>query len=142
MQGGNANINEERAAPYGAFFIASVSTRKIEALRNDHERSIIMNETLKVKRASGGTGWADAMFRYQADSASYAKEIIKRVIRKCNMELEELRIYISDTGFVLIKEKEIILNMSYQMVEAFRCEGVFAFDAYIENQLKIRQPQS
>lgn len=95
-----------------------------------------MNVELKAKRVSGGTSWADAMFRGQADSSSYASEMIKRVIRKSNMDSEKINFYYSETEFVLIKENTIILKMSYHMVEAFRCEGIHAFEEYIESHLK------
>lgn len=95
-----------------------------------------MKKTLKAKRVTGGTGWADAIFRGQADSGSYANEIIKRVIRKSNLESEGFKTYLSETEIVLVKENEIILKMSFHMVEAFRCEGVFCFETYIESQIK------
>lgn len=94
-----------------------------------------MSTNVKEKRMHGGTGWADAIFRYQADSASYAGEMIKRIIRRCKLEAEGYRTYFSESDFILIKNKDIILHMSFNMVEAFRCEDVFAFEKYVENQI-------
>lgn len=95
-----------------------------------------MSTDLRRKRVQGGIGWADAMFRGQANSPTYAEEMINRVLRRLKLEAEDYQIYFSESGFILIKGKEIILKMSYNMVEALRCEDVFAFEKYIEDQIK------
>ncbi len=95
-----------------------------------------MSTNLKETRVHGGTGWADAMFRFQADSASYAEEMIRRVIKRLKLEGEGYEVYSSSSGFLLVKNNDMILKMYYNMVEAFRREEVFAFERYIENQIK------
>ena len=94
-----------------------------------------MSTNLKENREHGGTGWADAIFRYQADSTSYAEEMIRRVIKRLKLEAEGYQTYYSESEFLLVKNNVIILKMTYNMVEAFRCEEVFAFEKYIENQI-------
>jgi len=101
-----------------------------------------MSTNLKGKRVHGGTGWADAMFRYQSDSVSYANEMIKRVIRRRKLETEDYQTYFSETDFIVMKKENIVLRMSYPMVEAFRCEGVFAFEEYIESKIKLSRESS
>jgi hypothetical protein len=119
----------------GRFLLPLFTTREIE-VKTTMKGDFIMNTNLKEKRVHGGTGWADAIFRYQADSASYAEEMIRRVIRRLKLETEGYQTYSSESGFLLVKNNDIILKMSYNMVEAFRCEEVFAFEKYIENQIK------
>ncbi len=94
-----------------------------------------MKEQARTGRVNGGNGWADSIFRAQADSKSYAKKLIQHVIRKCNLESESYDTYLADTELVLLKEQEIVVKMSYDRVEALRSEGVHAFESEIENLL-------
>lgn len=82
-----------------------------------------------------GSGWADAIFRYQSDNAKYAEEMIMRVIRKMIMNVADFHIYFSEADFLLLKKENCQLKMSYQLVEALRCEDVFAYEKYVEDHL-------
>ncbi len=95
-----------------------------------------MSTNLKGKRVQGGTGWADAIFRSQADSKTYANTMIKEVVRRLNLEAEDYLTYFSETGFLLFKKEDLILKMSYNMEEALRCEAVYAFEECIESKIR------
>lgn len=71
-----------------------------------------MSTDLISKRKQGGFGWADTIFRFQADNPTYAKVMIGRVLKKLNLEKENYKIYSSESGFVLIKGNDIILQIT------------------------------
>ena len=89
------------------------------------------------KRVSGGSGWADAIFRSSADRKSYAIEIISRVLRRCNFEEDRMEIYFSETGFAISSENRILVTMSFDLVEQYRNTGVFSFEEWLEKKFKL-----
>ncbi len=79
---------------------------------------------MKIKRAPGGTGWADAVFLASADSKQYVKTMLERAQRvpKTRWELPEPRIeaFFGKDGFVLQYRGAVVMRQSYHYVECCR----------------------
>ncbi|NLL73310.1 MAG: hypothetical protein GX237_07260 [Clostridiales bacterium] len=94
-------------------------------------------ENFKGRRVSGGSSWADAMFRFNANTQEYVKVMFKRVLRKNNIEENNYRIYFSNYDFLIMKNNQIVINASYNQVEEQRRVSPYTFEIWLQqDQIK------
>lgn len=93
-------------------------------------------ENFKERRASGGNSWADAMFRFNANTQGYVEGMLERVLRKNNIKENNYRIYFSDYDFLIMMNNQIVINANYGQVEEQRKISAFAFEKWLERQIK------
>jgi hypothetical protein len=94
-----------------------------------------MSANLKSRRVNGGRGWADAIFRKEADSTTYSRLIFQRIIKRNNLECFGFEIQLLSKSFKIFKNKRVILIMNYKEVEHFRWIGVFTFEQFLEKEI-------
>ena len=86
-----------------------------------------------MERKNGGSSFADAVFRFNADPKNYAKVITKRIIQRKYGDHSSYGYYEEDKYFVITKNDKPLVCISFNLVEIKRCEHIHAFDHWIES---------
>ena len=86
----------------------------------------------RPKRKSGGKGYADALFRFSADDRQYAEAMFKRTVSDRGLGEKGYRIFTSKEGLVVVRGKDLILDMSLDEVAACRASGVYDLENLLE----------
>ena len=87
------------------------------------------------RRVGGGSGFADAIFRKQADSKDYARGMFSRTLKKLRLEDEGYEFFASESSFLIRKGKQIVVEMTFDEVEDCRAQAVHALEEKIEQKL-------
>lgn len=87
------------------------------------------------KRVSGGSSWADAIFRKQADPKSYARKMIEKVIREHDLTDHQIECFFEDSYFIITKKDKLLIIKGYAFVEQNRQQGVHAFEDWLRGLL-------
>jgi len=88
-----------------------------------------------ARRIGGGSGLADSIFRKQADNEAYARGMFCRTLRKLNLDDAGYEYYASESGFLIKKGKEILLEMTFEEVGDCRARAVHALEEEMERKL-------
>jgi len=96
-----------------------------------------MESIISVESVTGGIGWADSIFRKQADSKSYVKAMLNKVNRTVDLRDEKFEMFFSEDEFVILNGSGIKMRMRLEMVELYRMIGVHSFEECLEKQLNI-----
>lgn len=88
------------------------------------------------RRIPGGTGFADAIFRKQADSNDYARGMLERTLRRLGLEAGGYGFFESESGFLIKKGQQIVLEMTFDEVEDCRALAVHALEEKMEEKLR------
>lgn len=83
----------------------------------------------KTNRIHGGSGWADAIFRGNANTPQYACKIFSRY----NSGKYEL--VLKRKGIVVLYNKEEMFRMSYTYIEQLRGNRLYGFDEVCKHTL-------
>lgn len=87
------------------------------------------------RRVGGGSGYADAIFRKQADSGDYARGMLKRTLKRLRLEDAGYSFFASESSFLIRKGKQIVFEMTFDEVEDCRAQAVHALEEKIEEKL-------
>ena len=96
-----------------------------------------MESIIRNERVTGGTSWADSIFRRQADSKSYARAMLTKFNRTIDLRDEKFDIFFSEDEFVILNGSGIRMRMRLEKVELYRMIGVHSFEECLEKQLNI-----
>lgn len=92
------------------------------------------------RRIGGGSGFADSIFRKQADSEAYAREMFVRTLRKLNLDHQGYEFYTSESSFLIKEGKKILLQMTFEEVEDCRALAIHALEEEMEGKLAESSP--
>ena len=87
----------------------------------------------EVRRASGGSCYADAMFRVNCEPDKYVEKMFERVLEKEYILNRHVELYFSQNGFVAFRDRQVWLQESYDFVEKHRKMAVHSLEEWIES---------
>lgn len=96
---------------------------------------------IEGKRASGGNSWADAMFRFNADTKTYITGMLERVLCKRNFTKDKYEIrfpLFSRFNYWILQNNQIIIKGKFDQVEDHRRRSAFSYEAWLEKQIITR----
>ena len=86
----------------------------------------------EVERATGGSGYVDAMFRAWCEPDEYVTSMFGRVLEDEYTLNRHVELYFSIKGFVVFRDGEVWLRESYDFVEKHRAMALHSFEKWIE----------
>jgi len=86
------------------------------------------------RRQAGGTGFADSIFRTSASSRDYAEGLFKRTVKKIRSDVC-FEIFTTKKFFIISADGKPLVIKDFGYVEEKRCQGVFAFEEWLEKVL-------
>lgn len=87
------------------------------------------------KRVNGGSSWADAVFRKQANPRSYAKKMIENVIRRNDLIDQQIECFFAESYFIITKGAKPFIIKGYAFVEHHRQQDVHSFEDWLKKVL-------
>ncbi|HHX30517.1 MAG TPA: hypothetical protein GX720_04730 [Clostridiaceae bacterium] len=87
------------------------------------------------RRIAGGSGFADSIFRTQADSRNYAYSMLRRVLRREELDEESIRMFCRTGMFVFMKEEDVLLILTERDIELLRAGGIHALEDFLARHL-------
>ncbi len=87
------------------------------------------------RRKGGGSSFAEAMFRKNADNATYASAMFDWTLRKLDMKDTGYKFHRSIFSFWIKKGRKVILKMTFKEVEECRSWATHALEEEMEKKL-------
>ncbi len=104
-------------------------------MKNDNDAQENAPGRRERGRVFGGTGWADAVFRAQADTASYVRELFRRVEIRKGPEGSGARLLQDGQGLVFVSPGQPPVFLENGPVESMRCQDVHQFEQWMDSVL-------
>ena len=88
------------------------------------------------RRKPGGSGWADAVFRTQADSGSYVRELFRRRQSRQGAADSNTRLMRDHRGSVFFRPGEVPVVLEDDGLEAMRRQSSDRFAQWLDETLR------